>query len=144
MKEGQVAIYTLHDPRDRDGAVYVGSAQNPEARRAEHIREASRTPSPKVQWLAAMLKDGVEPEMRILQWVDATSAPQAEVGTIMAFAEKGRVLNDVCGGRPDVRQTEDGTLIRAVKPFAQRSAHITLPKDWIGRDVQVHLLPRKD
>jgi GIY-YIG catalytic domain len=61
------SIYALIDPRDNT-IRYVGCAVDIEKRLAEHLRDKNNTP--KCRWLAELKRNGLLPELEILEVVD--------------------------------------------------------------------------
>ena len=63
-------IYALADPRTRD-VRYVGKTSDLDARLNGHACEARRSPkaTPRLTWLRALAKDGVRPEILVLEEV---------------------------------------------------------------------------
>lgn len=91
-----VAIYAL---ADRTGVRYVGKAQSPRQRLAQHLAE--RGSSPKCRWLEELRLRGERPELRILELVDAPAAAQVELRWIRRLHRRGLELVNVPGtGRP--------------------------------------------
>jgi hypothetical protein len=78
--ETTISIYALM----HDGTAYIGQSIDPEWRYTQHMDEARRAMppimslSPKLYWLVDLIRQGIEPELRILEVVPKSEANEAE------------------------------------------------------------------
>jgi hypothetical protein len=106
LPRGDVAIYTLADPRDVRNARYVGQTRNPQARFAQHVNAARLwLPDEKPWWvrppelraLYAWMRelyadDGRLPMMMVAGWADADRARGDERKVIRDLLAEGALL----------------------------------------------------
>jgi hypothetical protein len=111
---GEVAIYSLSDPRDLREIRYVGQSRAPRRRLRQHLSTArlwlpEQTPwwvrSPRLrplyEWIRALHRDGERlPVMVIHAWVEAREARTAEREHICACLERQLPLLNAEGERP--------------------------------------------
>jgi hypothetical protein len=102
---GEVAIYTLSDPRDVRAAVYVGMTAAPARRYLQHVRLASgyrsavsedlwwvRNPERLAlhRWISELYeRESLLPFMLVHAWVAAIEARRAERRQIGMFMQRG-------------------------------------------------------
>jgi hypothetical protein len=103
---GEVAIYTLSDPRDVTLVRYVGQTRNPRARFAQHINTArlwlpDELPwwikreelRPLYEWIRALYGDGGRlPMMFVAGWTSAELARSDERRFVRTFVAEGLPL----------------------------------------------------
>ena len=112
-------IYGLYDPRNPDVLKYIGSTSYPQRRLRMH-RSSNRKDSPlKKYWLDALIKDGLFPQMRILECVPVRQAPDRESFWINFFG-LGNLLNEQIPNRELYRECE----ISGVKTLAEQVAEL--------------------
>ena len=111
---GEVAIYSLSDPRDLREIRYVGQTRAPLRRLQQHLSAArlwlpEQTPwwvrSPRLrplyEWIRALYRDGERvPVMVICAWVEAVQARTAEREHICACLERQLPLLNAEGELP--------------------------------------------
>jgi hypothetical protein len=106
---GEVAVYTLSDPRDVRDVRYVGQTRSPRSRYRQHVNKASpwlpdevpwwfKAPKdrPLHEWIRALHRDDARlPVMIICGWYpDISAARAAERALIFLCLEQGlRILN---------------------------------------------------
>jgi hypothetical protein len=114
---GEVAIYSLSDPRDLQEIRYIGQSCAPSRRLRQHLSTArlwlpEQTPwwvrSPRLrplyEWIRALYREGERlPVMVIHAWVEANEARIAEREHICACLERQLPLLNVEGERPRQR-----------------------------------------
>jgi hypothetical protein len=103
---GEVAIYTLSDPRDVRLVRYVGQTRNPQSRFAQHINTArlwlpderpwwiqKEELRPLYEWVRALHGDGERlPVMFVVGWTTAELARSDERRFIRTFVAEGLPL----------------------------------------------------
>jgi len=93
-------VYALQDPRD--GAVrYVGFTADAQRRLGRHIRDArsSKGHNHRVNWIKALLKEGLEPSMVVVETGIGDNWADKERGWIRFFLDLGcRLTNGTDGG----------------------------------------------
>ena len=108
---GEIAIYSLSDPRNLREIRYIGQTRAPLRRLRQHLSTArlwlpEQTPwwvrSPRLrplyEWIRALYRDGERlPVMVICAWVEAVQARTAEHEHICACLEKQLPLLNVEG-----------------------------------------------
>jgi hypothetical protein len=106
VERGEVAIYTLADPRDVRVASYVGQTRNPEARFAQHVNAARlwlpderpwwirpRELRPLYSWIRELYADdGRLPMLVVAGWVDADRARGDERKIVRDLLADGAAL----------------------------------------------------
>lgn len=92
-------IYGLIDPRT-DQLRYVGKANDPTVRRYQHVCASQLNPrTHKNHWVKSLIKDGLKPEMTILEEVSSDDWEEAEVFWIQYMRFLGcKLVNSVAGG----------------------------------------------
>ncbi|MFH1573715.1 MAG: GIY-YIG nuclease family protein, partial [Acidobacteriota bacterium] len=101
-------IYALVDPRDGE-IRYVGKADNPKKRCAQHVREAQHKSdsTEKLNWLRELAEKGLKPEVRVLETIPLEEWPDAEVGIIEQLRMEGAQLtNSAPGGAGPINWEE--------------------------------------
>lgn len=93
-----VFIYVLIDPRIEQ-VFYVGSSENPKKRLASHIREARASLShlhqtKKEAYITAMLANGVQPTMSVIEVTTLSNALNREQHWINALAVQDHPLTN--------------------------------------------------
>lgn len=106
VEPGEVALYTLADPRDVRELRYVGQTRNPPSRFAQHINTArlwlpDERPwwiqreelRPLYEWIRALYADGERlPVMFIVGWSTAELALREERQLVRALVADGMPL----------------------------------------------------
>jgi hypothetical protein len=106
---GEVAIYTLADPRDMRAIRYIGQTGAPRQRLRQHLNAARlwlpeqppwwvKSPRlrPLYEWIRELYRDGERlPVMVICAWVEARQARRAEREHICACLERQLPLLNV-------------------------------------------------
>lgn len=106
VARGEVAIYTLSDPRDAREVRYVGQTRNPESRLTQHLNAARlwlpdelpwwiRQPElrPLYTWIRELHADGGRlPVMFVVGWTSASLARRDEQRFIREFVAAGLPL----------------------------------------------------
>jgi len=77
MHHGMIAIYELIDPRDNCPR-YVGQSVHPERRFSQHIESRDYSNLDKRMWIEEVLRQGCEPQLRIVKWVHPLDADNEE------------------------------------------------------------------
>ena len=95
----RVAVYALDDPRDNT-TKYIGSSYWPQHRCREHIREAANGgPSCRCAWIRELMKNGLQPSVRVLVWGHNAEMRRTERELIDRTKMNGdALLNDVGTG----------------------------------------------
>jgi hypothetical protein len=90
-------IYALVDPRSGE-IRYIGKANDPRARLAQHIRDSRHRDTPVYRWVRKLLDSGLLPTMSILE-VDCSDWRKSERRLIADARSRGlRLLNVADGG----------------------------------------------
>jgi len=136
------ALYVLKDPREPSRFMYVGSTVQPTKRFRDHINSAKRgEDSPKGEWIRDLLEEGLEPVMEILNWLPESQALQHERAIYRKGKIDGSILNQTL---PTRRHLELEEYVRetaeTVVPLGRSSAHVIVPKSWLGKKVLITLL----
>jgi len=93
----QTYIYALVDP-DTDGVRYVGKADNPHKRLEIHLAGYEPRTTHKSNWIKSLLAQGKQPELMILEEVDAAAWQEAEKRWIAYFRKVGVSLTNTTDG----------------------------------------------
>jgi len=112
----KTSIYCLIDPRD--GQIrYVGKANNPLMRYYHHAGryhlDERRTYY--AAWMKALAREGVDPILRVVAWVDKATWAEAETAYIADALMQGyRLVNTATGGQgPGGLSSEQSAMISA-------------------------------
>lgn len=91
------AVYELRDPRT-DEVRYIGYSKHLGARYKAHLKDNSK--NHKARWVSKLLRDGVEPLLRVLCFVqNASEAKRIEIAVIDLHRRRGaRLTNSTRGG----------------------------------------------
>jgi hypothetical protein len=94
-----IFIYSLADPRTNQ-IRYIGKAHNVRRRFNTHMREArSRSPLHSRRWIASLVRDGVEPEIAVIETCDTNeTANERERFWIGHFRSIGVDLTNTTDG----------------------------------------------
>lgn len=92
-----VEIYGLHDP-DTGELRYVGKANNAAQRLKSHITNCHRVHTPVTSWIAALLKAGKLPVMKVMEVVAKDEWEAAERRLIAQHRLTAKLLNVADGG----------------------------------------------
>jgi hypothetical protein len=123
-ERGEVAIYTLCDPRDIEDVRYVGQTRDPVARFAQHVNAArlwlpDELPwwirrellRPLYEWIRALYGDGGRlPVMFVVGWTTAELARRDERRFVRSFVWDDLPLLN-----------HEATLLRAASPRLRRA-----------------------
>ncbi|MDP3767725.1 MAG: GIY-YIG nuclease family protein, partial [Dehalococcoidia bacterium] len=89
-------IYVLVDPAD-DIPMYVGKTMRPGMRQRRHVTERGQRPIHR--WVAALLAEGKEPELIIVERIDVAEWADRERAWVRHLRATGHAsLNVACGG----------------------------------------------
>ena len=111
-------IYALIDPITNEPR-YVGRTNDPETRYKLHLAWKSESNNtPKRQWVAALLQDGVRPLREVLEEVSSETADTAESKWICDYIDRGYKLTN--------------TLV-AAKYLRDKERERLGEKEWRGR-----------
>jgi hypothetical protein len=92
-------IYALTDPRPGDLHVYIGKADNPKKRYAQHSNKAHSDKTYKAAWLRSLVKNGLKPGLQIVAEVPALEWENWETTFIRWYRALGwKVVNTTDGG----------------------------------------------
>lgn len=92
-------IYALTDPRPSDLHIYIGKADRPRRRFAQHIFSADQEQNYKARWIRLLARIGLKPGLEILQEVPKSEWETAEATLIHWYRVLGwRVVNSTDGG----------------------------------------------
>lgn len=94
----QVAIYALFDPREPDLICYVGKSTNPKGRLKGHRKPGRKCMQRVSNWSRKLGKQGIQIEMKILQWVEESSWEEAEKHWIAEMRKSNPKLLNVDDG----------------------------------------------
>lgn len=93
----KTAIYILFDPRQPEVIRYVGKAIKPKERLGTHRGPNRGNHSPVAHWSRKLAKEGISPEMRVIEWTEDWEA--AETKWIAHYHSLGApLLNIEAGG----------------------------------------------
>jgi len=102
MKESRKTyIYYLFDPRKPDTPRYVGYTISPKYRLSTHRSPSFACNDPlsaKNEWIRALSKDGLRPEMEILETTTWKDRNEREIYWVSYFGGKEKLLNETGGG----------------------------------------------
>ena len=94
MIPGKTAIYALAEVPEPDSICYVGQAQKPNARFADHLKRRKITQTPTDLWLQQVLARGRSVVCLVIEWVNDDMATIAETYWIHALAAQGHKLTN--------------------------------------------------
>lgn len=82
----QIAIYSLVDPRQPEIVRYIGQTGTPKVRHLQHV--SCLDMSPKSMWIESLYRDGIFPQMQILEWTTESQANDKEHFFIKKFSSE--------------------------------------------------------
>jgi len=85
--------YALVDPRTNEPR-YVGVTVNPAQRLASHIAGCIDGNTAKDEWLAGLLNENMEPQIKVLEQIPEGKAPQTEARWIQRLSQEGHELTN--------------------------------------------------
>lgn len=92
-----ISIYRLSDPRD--GQVrYIGKSADLSRRMKEHLNRGSGGNRHKVEWIAGLRAEGLEPTVDVIETVLEDEAQERERFWIAHYRESGAVLLNAADG----------------------------------------------
>lgn len=124
----KVFIYALKDPRT-DEIRYIGKSAHPAKRLEQHLHDRS-TNYAKVLWLDELRLEGLQPQLLILEEVDAKSWPEAEQRWMDQGWKRGwPLVNIKCGGEGACvsKFIPDFEFFHAYLPLANQKQFDDLP-----------------
>ena len=92
----EVSIYALIDPRTGE-PFYIGQSTNLDLRFASHLQDASYEATPKARYIAELLDEDLEPEMKVLATVAEEKATTTERALIARGLKEGWPLTNTAG-----------------------------------------------
>jgi group I intron endonuclease len=119
---GTAFIYALLDPLTRE-VRYIGKADNPKARLANHLAEANKRNNHRTRWLRSVMNHGMKPILEILDEVPQHEWPSWEAAYIEFFLEQGcKLVNGTRGGEGSQNPTAE---VRAKRSLALRGRKLS-------------------
>jgi hypothetical protein len=103
-----VTIYALIDPRD-SAVRYIGATNNINRRLSDHLKDTPKYDHYNARWIRSLLSAGLEPKLRILEWVSPERdwAEQEKRWTAIYKADGASLTNGSEGGKGVVAMSEE-------------------------------------
>lgn len=120
VPRNHVAIYTLVDPRKPEVVRYVGKAANPRNRHLQHC--AMLGPDTRSAWLEEMYREGVLPQMLVVDYAPTEQGQTKEFEWITKCASSGQLTNSRMGMRGVTFEAKFGVAASAEEVAKRKEA----------------------
>lgn len=127
-------IYALFDPREPDVVRYIGKTMHPETRLNAHIRNSKYLKCHRSSWIVSLLRDGIQPTMRIVSICPESVWQEFERVTVAKYKSENLTNGNeggIGGGTPEPWVIEKISKSRkAIAPRIAEKLSVSIKKKW--------------